>query len=499
LEIKIIVSPGSMKAYAFHLFIPNSLTSLSIIATFMSNISTHAPPLQGWTNSPDSRGTLDVINSCIFTIFICVWSILCINITPPEESAIVEFFYKLKLVFLCVLGPDFLLLLAVGQFESARKSCEQFKSLHLSGWSMRHAFYADMGGFVVRTSDGVSWPLDANQLFHLIQQGTIQEAVLSSQILLKKSDITDRDKQSKLVRCFSVAQILWFLVSCLGRVCQRLPVTTLELTTIGFISTTIVVSIAWFHKPTDVKTQQVIELHASVLELHTNAGLSNAYCWYDTPLDFLDPEKSYAQVAWTYALNILLKIFMIKRTSERPITRRPDDNFPNVSRLGFWMIGIPGFFSWGANLAAWNFVFPTSVEKHMWRTCSIILCTTICMGAIYQEIIHQFFPDWRKKACDRFVTNHQLMANLESTTPEVKISEKFWRKKQRVILWLSNNSLNRDPSLTLELRVMFIGMFCGAMYALSWAYLLVDDLIGFRGQDPGVYETVNWGGFLPHV
>jgi len=110
----------------------------------MSNISTRASPLQGWTDSPDSRGAIDIISSCIFTIFICVWSVLCVNIGPPEESAIAEFLQKLKLAFLCVLGPDYLLLLAVGQFESALKSCHQFKSLNLPRWSLRHAFYANM-------------------------------------------------------------------------------------------------------------------------------------------------------------------------------------------------------------------------------------------------------------------------------------------------------------------------------------------------------------------
>jgi hypothetical protein len=250
----------------------------------MSNISTRAPPLRGWTDSPDSRGTIDIVSSCIFTIFICVWSVLCVNIGPPKESAIAEILQKLKLAFLCVLGPDYLLLLAVGQFESARKSCHQFESLHLSGWSLRHAFYADMGGFVVRTSDGVSWPLDANQLYYLIQQGWIKEPVLSSQILIKKNDIDDRNKQSTLVRVFSIAQILWFLVNCIARACQRLPVTTLELTTIGFITTTVGITIVWFHNlPTSRHSKLSSLTHRYrncmpklVSTMHAKASLDNA-------------------------------------------------------------------------------------------------------------------------------------------------------------------------------------------------------------------------------
>jgi hypothetical protein len=134
-----------------------------------------------------------------------------------------------------------------------------------------------MGGFVIRTSDGVSWPLDGNQLYYLIEQGWIKEPILSSQILLKKSDIDDRNKQNTLVRVFSTAQILWFLVSCIARACQHLTITTIELTTIGFIATTIGTTIFWFHKPADVETRQIIEIDASVSELHTSAGLDSAY------------------------------------------------------------------------------------------------------------------------------------------------------------------------------------------------------------------------------
>lgn len=112
-----------------------------------------------------------------------------------------------------------------------------------------------MEGIFVRTSNRVSWPLDASQLYCLIQQRWIKEPTLSTQILLTKSDIDDRNKQNTLVRVFSIAQIFWFLVSSIARVCQRLPVTTLELTTIDLIATTVGTTIAWFRKPANVQTQ----------------------------------------------------------------------------------------------------------------------------------------------------------------------------------------------------------------------------------------------------
>jgi hypothetical protein len=127
------------------------------------------------------------------------------------------------------------------------------------------------------------------------------------------------------------------------------------------------------------------------------------------------------------------------------------------------------------------------------------MIATAAIGAFYHEIIAIFFPNWKKEACDRFAANHRRMTDLETTRSNIKFSEKVRRKKQRVILWLSNNSFNGDPSWTMELRVLLPALFCGALYTISRLYLLLEDFINFRGLNPGVYKTVNWGGFLPHV
>jgi hypothetical protein len=463
---------------------------------YMSNITVQTAPLQGWTDSPDGRGTIDIVSSSIFTIFICIWSVLCVNIGPPGETAVANVYRKLKLAVLCILGPDFLLVLVIGQWESARKSCRKFKQGGISGWSMKHAFYADMGGFLVRTRDGLAWPLDANELFYLIDEEWIKEPMISSQIIIDKSDIDDRNKQNTLVRVFTIWQILWFLVSCIARGCQHLVVTTLELTTVGFVATTIGVSIFWFNKPADIQTQRRIDIDATVQEIHARAGLDHIYHWYNTPLDFLKPEKTYVGVGWRYCLNIL----SARGDQPRPINRRRDDNFPEVSHGGLMVVGLCGMISWGSNLAAWNFDFPSTLERRMWRACSLILVATVGIGGLYQEILLQFFPSMKKKACDRFAASKRSIVIDEPKPPRTqRFAQRLQRQSERLILRLSNISPNGDPSLTLQLRVLLPALFCGAAYAIARTYLLVEDCIAFRGQNPDIYKTVNWVDFLPHV
>jgi hypothetical protein len=96
---------------------------------------------QGWVNSPSGRGTIDIIYSCLTTIFLCIWSVLCVNISPLEENPVLQILYKCKIALLCIIGPDFLLYLAMGQWESACRSCQEFRNGGYAEWTMRHAFF----------------------------------------------------------------------------------------------------------------------------------------------------------------------------------------------------------------------------------------------------------------------------------------------------------------------------------------------------------------------
>ena len=81
----------------------------------MVNITADAWTPQGWTSSPNGRGTIDIIWASIVTIFLCTWSVLCINVLAPDETFLKTCLRKVKLAAICGLGPEFLLVLAMGQ------------------------------------------------------------------------------------------------------------------------------------------------------------------------------------------------------------------------------------------------------------------------------------------------------------------------------------------------------------------------------------------------
>ena len=79
---------------------------------------------QRWTSS------LDIMWSCGVTMFLCSWSVQCLNVSGPADSRYRVLRRKLYLVALSFLGPQFIFQIALEQWILARRSVADF---HASG------------------------------------------------------------------------------------------------------------------------------------------------------------------------------------------------------------------------------------------------------------------------------------------------------------------------------------------------------------------------------
>lgn len=76
----------------------------------------------GWVDEPDGRGTWGILSTCSLTILLCCWSSVYPNIPSRSDGAYRQVLGKVYLFFIGLLGPEFLLVLALGQWSSARTS-----------------------------------------------------------------------------------------------------------------------------------------------------------------------------------------------------------------------------------------------------------------------------------------------------------------------------------------------------------------------------------------
>jgi hypothetical protein len=68
-------------------------------------------------------------------------------------------------------------------------------------------------------------------------------------------------------RFITVCQVLIFSSTCIARVVQRLAVTTLELTTFGFVFVMLGTSICWWRKPKDIGRPIILKTDTTIAEI----------------------------------------------------------------------------------------------------------------------------------------------------------------------------------------------------------------------------------------
>ncbi|KAL8952768.1 MAG: hypothetical protein Q9222_001315 [Ikaeria aurantiellina] len=330
-----------------------------------------------------------------------------------KEGKCIVLWRKFALTGLGVLCPEIMTTTAVGQWVRARKCVQAFNSVKLEQelakrrtsqpeeatekssvdkkevWTMEMAFFADMGGFRLRTTDQDSFPVDATQLYYLVERGYVKLPIYKPRL------IDDKNKVDVLLRTIIICQISWFLIGVIGRWVQRLFVTTAELTTVSFILCSAVTTGFWWHKPADVVMAEIIDVDVDTTTIFDDAGIAphKRDDWRMTPLDFVGREE------WWW--------------SRGPIS--------GVGR---------------SRISNFN---------------------------IYRRIAKAF------------------------------------KKLDKAMNGVRNNSPDRDKDLTVPLRVLLPVYLVGFFYCSCRTYIMIADIIELRSLPPSAYESVKWEKFWPHL
>ncbi|KAL8894164.1 MAG: hypothetical protein Q9192_004557, partial [Flavoplaca navasiana] len=219
---------------------------------------------------------------------LCSWSILCLNMPGTKESKWVVLWRKFAITGLGVLCPEIMPTTAVGQWESQQPAGAEKSSLgEKQIWTMQMAYFADIGGFRLRTKNGDEFPLNAKQIYYLTTKGYIKQPIYRPRL------IDDKNKVNVVLRTIILCQISWFLISIIGRWVQRLFVTTAELTTVSFILCSTVTAGFWWHKPADVVMAEIIKIDVDTDTILNKAGIGPEERdeWRMTPLDFVSRKE----------------------------------------------------------------------------------------------------------------------------------------------------------------------------------------------------------------
>jgi hypothetical protein len=73
-----------------------------------------------WHPVPTYRGTYNILSACLVTIGLCVWSALHLNV-PKNGEASIQWWRKVKWLFVGLFAPELVALTAFRQHRAARK------------------------------------------------------------------------------------------------------------------------------------------------------------------------------------------------------------------------------------------------------------------------------------------------------------------------------------------------------------------------------------------
>lgn len=137
------------------------VTQKSVSNAFTTNCSLPSET-PGYVTGPNVRGTFDILWSCLIILFLCTWTVQHLNVpeyTPYRRktriekirTGVSEALRKIKWMLATIFAPEFILAKGWHDRMAAENSVKEMsKEEGSENWTLTHAFFANMGGFVLR-------------------------------------------------------------------------------------------------------------------------------------------------------------------------------------------------------------------------------------------------------------------------------------------------------------------------------------------------------------
>ena len=376
---------------------------------------------------------------------------------------------------LTILGPEFVVALAAGQRSNAKRALRSMRTMGYSEWTLRHSYYANMGGFVLQPRDSAPFPIHGLHLIYLLEEGYVNLPEITSE------EISDKSKANLLAKALVCLQTGWFVVQCFGRLGQDLPLTTLELVTISYVWCTWAIYAQWLKKPLDVTAPTVLRTQASTAEILRKAGPAASKPYRQTPLDFVWD----GHVSWTLDVQPFLHFRVDPR--ERPMPRILNDSLPWFDSAVDAIVCILVIVFYGAiHMFGWNLHFPTGTERTLWRLAALVLLCSTAVFCIWEVL-------WG-------IIRAAYLLHLNKKQIKVSCVYYVWANKIEKISGADGLPIHNKDFDDINVTVWHI-IFMSPLamsYLFSRLYIVGEALSSLRALPSGSFQNVHWTTFIPH-
>jgi hypothetical protein len=341
---------------------------------------------------------MDIIWSCLVTIFACSWTVTHPNI-PERKSFASGASSKILWCVVAVVAPEVMAYIALYEHLEVRHHLRVIKKMKQGQCTMSQLFFVYMGGVELEFEDSTeTLGCAANGRFH--QDGSLlnlQRAFQLNMIDMRSISVDDVNKRAKtnyIVKALVCLQASWLVAQVIGRAIANLAITTLEIVTVGYVVCALITYTSWWHKPQDAE-----------VPIRINCKSLTEARFHEQIKECCDgPEKMRWCTRWkSTLLSVVCDLFGV------------------------------------VHCTAWNLFFSTFAESVTWRVASVLTV------AIPPTLL------W------------SLLKHDESEYRE-------------------------DANIGLLL-----------VYVPVRLYLMIEPFVAFRSVQVGIFYTVNWSSWIPHV
>ncbi|EHA19944.1 hypothetical protein ASPNIDRAFT_39363 [Aspergillus niger ATCC 1015] len=458
------------------------------------------PEHTNFVTAPNTRGTLQILWSSLFTILACTWTVLHLNVPEYQPKPEIKNFkrwldwmvkkyqHPTKWFLLTVLAPEVPLAKYWDDQVRAHSLFHHYEDFFVKkNWTRTHVLFANMGGFALRyatndedksdpdndkastenqdsnppgTASSVEDEASPQEGSSTLKQSTLvfsnAKATQETQPTLSENpakkfegvyyltatdafkllcstktsipglanvsleEINDRSKTDVFMRLLAVGQILWVVIQIISRAIYGLAVTQLEVTVVAFAVCAVGMYIVNQGKPKGVNVPILLEYPGSQEKLQSelkdarfpdDEGVHKKWKFYKCKYCSSQNGKSRSQQN-TNSTN---------RASSENDEGNDGGDETKSSNKGDMLTDIAMFIGsmvfGGIHLIAWDFQFPTVVERYLWWAAA--LWCTACVVACTLLVLTLFGLDDIEEALTRFLHgfDHSAPGDTRSENP----------------------------------------------------------------------------------
>ena len=179
-----------------------------------------------------------------------------------------------------------------------------------------------------------------------------------------EAEIEDKGKSDWLAKSLVLLQTTWFVMQCIARAVEHLPVTHLEIVTLAYAAMNFVIYVFWWDKPLNVNRPVRVFQKSGRTEPHSSAGTEARRSTWEVITKGLETIIAFIAGYQDDEVNL-------SRVDRVPRFWANSDRDDQVT-ADLIMLGVGACFG-GIHCIAWHFPFQTSVEFLIWRISSIAI------------------------------------------------------------------------------------------------------------------------------